>query len=346
MKKTTLLLISLLLTSAVFCQFTMNSSYNLVPGENYRLDRYDDITSIDPGPSGTNVTWDFSTISGGTYAAGESVFCVDPAGTPFVDSALVAGANLCTRGPGTGNEGAFVYYSLTNADQSMLGLGVSDSGNVSFQGFVDPILAMEFPFSFGSVFSDTYKSLLFSSALGGYFMKDSGSIVTTIDAWGSITTPEAHYDNVIRLVTTSYSNLYMNLGAGWEFLGTDTVIYYSWIAKDIKIRVFSITYLVTSGGYGIHYLVDHNFPVGIQEKEELSFEMYPNPATDKVNIRSKKPMEAINLYSIDGRVLQSRELHQGVAESTLDLNQYPKGIYLVEIRYGNGQVSHERLVKQ
>ncbi len=47
MKKTTLLLISLLLTSSVFCQFTMNSSYNLVPGENYRMDLYNDITSID-----------------------------------------------------------------------------------------------------------------------------------------------------------------------------------------------------------------------------------------------------------------------------------------------------------
>ena len=56
-------------------------------------------------------------------------------------------------------------------------------------------------------------------------------------------------------------------------------------------------------------------------------------------------METINLYSIDGRMLQSRELHQGVAESSLDINQYPKGIYLVEIHYGKGEISHQRLVK-
>jgi hypothetical protein len=346
MKKTTLLLISLLLTSAVFCQFTMNSSYNLVPGENYRMDMYNEITSIDPGPSGTNVTWDFSTISGGTYIAGESSFCVNPAGTPYVDSASVAGANLCTRGPGTGNEGPFVYYSMTNADQSILGIGNSQGGGVSFVNYEDPLTGMEFPCSFGSVFSDTYEYMVFNSTSGMYFMKDSGSVVTTVDAWGSITTPEAHYDNVIRLVTTTSSNMYMNFGAGWMFTGTNTDISYSWMAKDIKINVFSITEFITAGGYTLSYLMDHNFPMGIQEKEELSFEMYPNPATERVNIKSKKPIETINLYNIHGRMLQSHELHQGVAESTLDLKQCPKGIYLVEIRYGKGEVSHERLVKQ
>lgn len=346
MKKTTLLLISLLLTSAVFCQFTMNSSYNLVPGENYRIDSYIEIPSIDPGASGTNITWDFSTISGGTYIAGESAFCVDPAGTPFADSAAVANANLCVRGEGTSDEGPFVYHELTNSDQTMLGIGNAESGAVSFVNYMDPLTGMEFPCSYGSNFSDNYEYQIYNTTAGMYFMKDVGTATTTVDAWGSITTPEAHYDNVIRLVTTTTSDMYMNFGAGWVHTISNVDIHYSWMAENLKVSVFSITEFVSVGGYNATYLVDHNFPVGIEEQEELSFNLFPNPAGESVNILSEKAMEGVSIFSMDGRILQSRELNQGTMETSLDLNQYPKGLYLVEIRYGNGQVSHERLVKQ
>ena len=99
MKKSILLIISILLSSAVFSQITLNSSYNLLPGDNYRMDIYDEIPSMDPGPAGANQTWDFSSIPGGVYIQGEESFCIDPAGTPYADSSTVATANLCIRGP-------------------------------------------------------------------------------------------------------------------------------------------------------------------------------------------------------------------------------------------------------
>ena len=267
MKKFTLLLITMLLTSAVFCQFTMNSSYNLLPGENYRFDLYDEVVTIDPGPAGTNIIWDFSTISGGTFINGDPAFCVDPAGTPYIDSASVATANICVRGEGTSDEGQFVYYEMTNTSQTMLGLGNSQSGGTSFASYIDPLIGMEFPCSYGSNFTDTYEYQIYNTTAGMYFMKDVGTAVTTVDAWGSITTPEAHYDNVIRLKTTTTSDLFMNFGAGWVLTSSSVDIHYSWIAENMKVNVFSITEFVSVGGYSVTYLVDHNFPWGLKKKK-------------------------------------------------------------------------------
>lgn len=334
-----------MLATATFSQFTINSTYNLVAGDNYRMDMYDEVVSIDPGPSGTNISWDFSTISGGVYIPGEPAFCVDPAGTPYADSAAVAGANLCIRGEGTGNEGPFAYYSFTNTEQTMLGIGNTQGGGVSFTNYTDPLTGITFPCSYGSVMDDTYKYLLYNSTSGMYFMKDSGSVHTVVDAWGSITTPEAHYDNVIRFTTTTTSTMWMNFGTGWTPLGTSTDIHYSWYAENIKTDVFSITEFVDVGGYSVKYLADHNFPVGIIEQEDVSFSIYPNPASERVHIKCEKEMTSVSIFSLDGRRLESRQIY-GINETSLELNQHPGGIYLIEVRYGHNEVLRERLLIQ
>ncbi len=346
MKKTTLFLISMLLTSAVFCQFTMNSSYNLVPGENYRMDMYNEITSMNPGPSGSNVSWDFSTISGGTYIAGEPSFCIDPAGTPYVDSTSLVGSNLCVRGEGTSEEGPFVYYAMTNSNQSMLGLGNTVGGAVSFANYDDPLIGIEFPCSYGTTISDTYKYRIYNSTAGMYMMKDSGYVMMTVDAWGSITTPEAHYDNVIRLVTTTTSYMYMNFGAGWVHTGTNVDIHYSWMAENLKINVFSITEFVTAGGYSVTYLVDHNFPVGIDELEKVAFDLYPNPAGDIVNIRCSSDIIHYKVYGMDGRILDEKTFKHKMEETSLSVSQYPPGMYILETCLHDGRIARECFIKR
>lgn len=346
MKKTTLLMISMLLTSAVFCQFTMNSSYNLVPGENYRMDMYNEITSMNPGPSGSNVSWDFSTISGGTYIAGEPSFCIDPAGTPYVDSTSLVGSNLCIRGEGTSDEGPFVYYAMTNSNQSMLGLGNTVGGAVSFANYDDPLIGIEFPCSYGTNISDTYKYRLYNSTAGMYMMKDSGYVMMTVDAWGSITTPEAHYDNVIRLVTTTTSYMYMNFGAGWVHTGTNVDIHYSWMAENLKINVFSITEFVTAGGYSVTYLVDHNFPLGIDEAEKIAFDIYPNPATSIIHFQCGEAIQQYRVYCINGRLIEDGNLSVGSREYYLPVSHYPPGTYILEALFEQGSVARKCFVKR
>ncbi|MCD4789253.1 MAG: hypothetical protein K8R37_04575, partial [Bacteroidales bacterium] len=97
MKKTTLLIISILALQALFSQPTLTSSLNFTIGDTYRYDLYTDVINIDPGAGGANLVWDFGTISGGTYLEGDGAICVDPSTTAFADSAAVANANICIR---------------------------------------------------------------------------------------------------------------------------------------------------------------------------------------------------------------------------------------------------------
>ena len=179
-----------------------------------------------------------------------------------------------------------------------------------------------------------------------YFMKDSGSVHTVVDAWGSITTPTGTYENTIRLLTTTVSSQWMNFGMGWTFVGTSTLLDYTWYAENIKVSVMSITEFTDFVGYSVTYLADHNFPVGMKEQEKTSFNIYPNPAREKLHIESKDKMQNIRIFSMDGRLLQSQQLTIGKLETTLNIEQLPKGLYIVEIRFEKAEVSHKSLLKQ
>ncbi len=344
MKPLTTTMILLLSGLLAFSQPTLTGSYNLEVGNTYRNDSYDGVTGINPGPAGGGQNWDFSSIPNGNFIAGLPAICVDPAGTPFADSASVSGANLCTRND-TGPDGPYVYYSLTNSEQVMLGLGHYESGNTSFSHYVDELTAITFPFSYGDEHNDTYKWLLWNISAGGYFMKDSGSIHVEADAWGSIVTPEGTYNNVLRLTTTTESYMYMNFGAGWTFTGSSTDVNHSWYSDGLKLPVMSISEFDASQEYIVSYLADHNFPVGIPEQETAELKLYPNPATDRLWIQSEEELLSVRVYSMDGRLITEeyiRSTGEGIWEVSLSGNK--PGLYVIEAKLKSGRFITDRLV--
>lgn len=336
-------MILLLCGLVVFSQPTLTGSYNLEVGNTYRNDSYDGVTGIDPGPAGGGQNWDFGTIPNGTFIAGVPALCVDPAGTPFADSATVAGANLCIRNE-SGTDGPYVYYSLTNSEQVMLGLGHYESGNTSFLHYTDALTALSFPFSYGDEHSDTYKYLLWNISAGGYFMKDSGSIHVEADAWGSIITPEGTYNNVLRLTTTTESYMYMNLGAGWTFTGSSTDVAHTWYSDGLKLPVMSISEFDASQEYTVSYLVDHNFPVGIPEQEKAELKIYPNPASCRVWIKTGEEVLSVRIYSIDGRLVSEEYVPSSENETrSISLQGYTPGLYVIKLKLKSGRFITDRL---
>ena len=83
---------------------------------------------------------------------------------------------------------------------------------------------------------------------------------------------------------------------------------------------------------------------GIKEITEQSFGMYPNPASNSVQLIFDSPGEkTIHLLDLTGRSV----LIESTDAQHLDWNleQIPAGIYLVHVITSNGQ-SVQRLVKQ
>ncbi len=328
---------------AAFTQVTLNGSYNLEPGDTYRNDTYDGVTGINPGPDGAGVSWDFGTIPNGTFIEGTPALCVDPAGTPFADSSAVSGANLCTKNS-EGSDGPYVYYSMSGTGQTLLGLGYYESGNTSFNGYTNQLTAIEFPFAYGDEFSDTYEYLMWNVSAGGYFMRDSGSVHVEADAWGSIVTPEGNWDNVLRVTTTTVSYMWMDFGTGWVFTGSFTDVSHSWYANGIKIPVISISNFDEFPEYVVVYLADYNFPVGISEPEISELKIHPNPANDKVWIRSEHEVQSVRIYSMDGRLMREQYVRSAGQETQrISLQGMKPGLYLIEAKLKSGRFITARL---
>ncbi len=74
----------------------------------------------------------------------------------------------------------------------------------------------------------------------------------------------------------------------------------------------------------------------------LDFTVFPNPAREVLHIQGEGQF-AVNIYSLDGKIHLSREELFQIA--TLELSDFPSGIYFLQIRQGN-QLLTKRLVKQ
>ena len=82
------------------------------------------------------------------------------------------------------------------------------------------------------------------------------------------------------------------------------------------------------------------------EKTELSFKLYPNPATSKVVIapisEEDTPIE-VNIYNLQGQVMLNQKLSNTLTE--LDTTEFSNGVYIVEVRQST-RVGRKKLVIQ
>lgn len=82
----------------------------------------------------------------------------------------------------------------------------------------------------------------------------------------------------------------------------------------------------------------HFFAVSIQEdseSEDIGFNVYPNPATDVLNVFWNIDKTAIiYLYNLKGKLLMSESMYQNVQ---INISAYASGPYLLRLIEGNNQ---------
>jgi len=345
MKKFTLLFVSIFALQALFSQPVINSYINLTIGDTYRYDGYSEVTNIEPGPGGANLTWDFGTING-TFYTGIDAICVNPSTTPFADSAAVADANICT-GPVEGL-GPYQYYDNDNSSQNLIAMGFIGESNSSFGTYTNILTACEFPFTYNDSFDDIWELMSFNINEGYYFMRDSAFMTVEADAYGTITTPLGVYSNTLRVKTTTvdYSWMRFEAGGDWIPLGSFTDIEYKWYAPNIKTPVMFINEMEGFPTYEVRYIADYDFSTGTEELADHHFEVFPNPATDRVTVKTNEAINSVGLYSIQGQLLYTNSQLGQSHQQTIELINYPKGVYIIKIGLEDGNFVTERFVKQ
>jgi len=80
-------------------------------------------------------------------------------------------------------------------------------------------------------------------------------------------------------------------------------------------------------------------PTAIAETSIESITIYPNPATDIINIVSSDKLLEVSIYSVTGQLMYSSE-NIGV----VDVSNYTAGLYIVSAIYENGTRTESKIM--
>lgn len=73
--------------------------------------------------------------------------------------------------------------------------------------------------------------------------------------------------------------------------------------------------------------------------------LYPNPTNAKINIDGNNPLESIELYDLRGQKIYTKEVYQN-KKTTLDMEQFPVGVYLVQVLFTNGNSEFQKVIRE
>ncbi|HAO29389.1 MAG TPA: hypothetical protein DCQ68_20575 [Chryseobacterium indologenes] len=84
-----------------------------------------------------------------------------------------------------------------------------------------------------------------------------------------------------------------------------------------------------------------NATLNVQDIKTIDVNIFPNPTSDFVNIKSKVDVVSLILYSIDGR-----KLSETYKQDRIDISSYSTGIYLLNITLKDGTTFKHKIIKK
>ena len=319
--------------------------------------------NISLGNSGTNQTWDFSSLQP-SYT--EVFDIISPVGTPFYSSYPLS--NICVD-----IDGDFLYFNKSNT--GILALGQGDSV------FQQPTMFMPLPLNYGDSHIDgpvtimdsliggpTVNLLLVSQGLsasllsmGAAQVADSINILVNmtntfnVDAYGSVIMPNGTF-NALR-VQTSISTLsdvlvyctdtLTGAGSGWYSTPFSTTTYeygYYFMSDDPSVR-FALVEVSTDSALNIEavsYLSEPPLSSNYDISSEIN--VYPVPTTYDLFIEStgSKILDKVELFDLGGRLILSSNSGSKIK---LDISEVKKSIYILKV-YSEGSFVQKKIVVQ
>jgi len=118
--------------------------------------------------------------------------------------------------------------------------------------------------------------------------------------------------------------------------------------SSISVNSATVTALTaTSFPLGIfQYDACTGMQVNVAEQEKYSFDLFPNPATGKVNLQFRYPMQSahMEIYNSHGALMNSQDV-SGVTSTEMDLENLPDGIYLFRVTDLNQHIEKKLLIQ-
>ncbi len=285
--------------------------------------------------SGTNVTWNYSSLS----LLSNSLITTRYKAPSAVPSA--SAYPTCNVVEGTTN-----FYKNTNGANAQTELvGNSLTGFTAALNFSNPVITAKYPFTSTNTFTDSFSgSVTFTS--NGTF---NGTSTLTADGTGTIVLPGGQtIPNVLRVRSRQNSTISGIIPIVPIAVRLTNYDYY---AAGIKFPVFSVAYtsiaILTPTVTGQITSNTANAFVGIEEKNlEVSNAIitYPNPASDIVTIFNTSQAIDIKNISIYNQLGQLININSS-SLSEISVKALSAGVYYLRIETNKG-IANKRLVKE
>lgn len=337
-------------------QVTITDSDFPTAGDTVRFSVSYDLQQVgDPDLTGTNYTWDYSSIVPDTQifvnyfhltslpTAYGNVF--NNVANPELQASWALPYDLPIPPlPGITLDNELLFAKINTSGLYRPGLGARINGTHTPVPF-DSIQTMyEFPLTYGDTI---YSNTTFNLALPGIgTIKEYRYRTSAVQGWGTIITPYGSFPaikvkSVINVMDTinDGTNLYAIPRTETEFV---------WLSPNNGDEIMQI---YSSSSTTILYK-DIPRPQGIENNNTFqNLSIFPNPSSDNftvyLNSNSHIEQAQLSILDISGRLVQTEEIsfNQNSFRKTIDVSNLQSGIYLVQVLSGKEKITKKLIIQ-
>jgi hypothetical protein len=338
--KITLLMLITIISVSLSAQITIDQSDMSQIGD--VINRKSDTMTVlpGPGPSGANQTWVMNAVS--QYVIDENTSVMSVASTP--NGASFSSSNIAM----TSDNSNYFYFNSNALSLSSQGLAgdLFNNGSTITAPLNPDMLLHNFPRNYGDNFSDNYllditvNGSIISPFISQIHFKRTSTVKDSTDGWGNIITPVGTY-NTLRVKRVEFSTDSIWIQAifppTWSLysVNVDTSISYQWLGKHSKLAVAEMSF-DTLGVPSIFKwtTIAPNSGAGITEENNLGLSIYPNPATQTIQIDMDEQAmdEKIwRLFDHFGSLVHEETFSPFLSKKEINVQSFSAGIYSWEL---------------
>jgi hypothetical protein len=294
-------LFALLISGSLLSQPTLTSNDMITAGYTYNSSDISNASSASVDLTGPNAVWDYSNLIAGFSTTNQYL---SPAGKP--GSSNFPDANLCTQSSTSGSSPGYGYIINSNTAFSFDGGYNNTAAGATVSQYAPNMDLYRFPFTLNSTFTQPLGG---TTSSGSFTYYREGSQTVTCDGFGTLTTALGTFQNVLRIKTIQIYTDSLNSN-GIIDVNNYNIVNYSWASAESKgIPLLSI----------VSFTLDNTPPtlfgslsatpaLAINEIPSLQFSLFPNPASEIVNIQLPENIKGdfqAEIYTITGSLVQS-----------------------------------------
>lgn len=310
----------------------------------------------DPALTGTNYTWDYSTLQYQNQKLDSflSVSATTFAYQLYFNNIFLYPENKSTvalAGPDIGVPGGQVtitdvdnFFRLNSSEYVQTGFGATINSiptSVRYDPNKDMDMLYKLPLNYGNGPDSSFSS--YNISVSNIYFGSKRHRKNVIDGWGTVITPFGSF-NSLRIKSTSLVEDSINYNGLGSNLPARNEVEYKWVTQNHAEPVLSI--LKTNGNTtSVQYLDAQKF-AGVQSvSDNKTFSIYPTLVSSELKINFSSPDKyLLQIYSVEGKLI--REIKTTDIFLTINVNDLASGVYTLKVNNTLGFAGTEKFVKE